>query len=275
MVALGLQQIRGALGGLMDEDTHFRMGWLEIRMEAHCGELTAGAGSDRKDDGAAHRVKQIVPEAHLFGNLEEMHDLYSSKQDDDIHPPGDDGADGIAQRLQILGEGPVIDGHGRALHASIGERAEQFRIAGAVLLHGGAHPPKACTKGGVEGGDEFVPGAGLRRRNCDGYAKFAQCGIRFGAAAGDLYLAQGVDETGPVVLRGDDFDQPTNTDPGKKDDEIVLTREEMLRELKRFLIDASGTSRMAGATMASPPAARMSFQSQPRGGFRGRARAVR
>jgi hypothetical protein len=76
----------------------------------------------------------------------------------------------------------------------------------------------------------------LRRRDRDGHAELAQCGIRLGPAARDLFLSQGFDEARAIVLRPDYLREAANAGAGEKDDKIEFAFEENCR---RWSIAAS------------------------------------
>lgn len=215
----------------VDEEAHFGVAGLEIGFEAAVFEGLAGGGADGADEGGLEGFADLLGDAFLLGDAEEVDELHGGGEEDDVDLAGDEAGGGLAEGGGVFGEVPAVDadgGDGAALNA---KAVDEVRIGFAVFLEG-----EAGFGAGSHGFEEFAPGVGLGDLDVGNEAEFADGGGGFGAADDEGEATEGVFQVGFGVAGEDGFPEEAEADAGEEDDGIEVAGEEAGGEEEGFVV---------------------------------------
>lgn len=234
--ALLLERIVRARGGFVDEDAHLRMGWLVVRVDADPRQLFGSAGAYGEHHRLPHLFQQIILRAHLLRHLDEMHDLHRGQEDDDVDGAGDKRADCIAQRFEVLGQGPLIDRNGCTYDAAVRKRGEKLRIGGAYSWRATRMPRSAGPNAPSSAVSSSCQVQGSGAVTVMGTPSWRNAAFGLGPRLAIFTWRNASTNARAIVLRLDDLRKAANAYAGEKDHEVKLACEEASCELQRFLV---------------------------------------
>src|SRR6185312_1475186 len=230
------QHIAGVLGGFIDEEAEFGTRGLEVRRDAVVLHLRGGGGADGDDDDGTQAADQGGDAVHLLRDHHQVNDLDGGGEEDDIDFSVGDAVDTFAQRFEVVRQRPLIHRHFDNFAGTLCEFGEQFGVGSSILLYGDAEGFELVTEGAVHGGEDLMPGAGLRRGRRRLHLQLAQDLIRLGAAGDDADAAQSIEEFFAVEFGFYGFKQRSHADAGEEEDDVDLAGDESGGKVERVRV---------------------------------------
>src|SRR5258708_11839399 len=215
-----LQERTGALRHLADEEAHLRLGGLVIRLQSINSEAFRRAWSDGTDDRRAKAFVKRLRITHPFCHKKQMRNLPRIHEEHNIDVPVCESEDSLAQWLNILRQRPLIDEKARDGDAFLGERREQFRIGGAVLLNGNVHALERGANLCLESRHQRAPCERLGCDYGDWDSKLTERGGGFWPTGRNFDGSKRREEFLAVIVLGNNFDEGADADSGGEDDQV-------------------------------------------------------
>ena len=204
--------------------SHLGVFGFDVDREVVAPERLGGCGSDRGDDDAGPEgVGEWFEEVVGLGDLEKVDNLLGRGEDDGVDLVLGQLPDGVAERLEVVGQGPLINGDAGDDGASGLESGKEFGVGLTVFLDGDAEAGDGEL--GVEGSKEFAPGVGFGGEQVDSGSEFAEWDEGFGASAGNFGSVEGFNPDVSGIFGFDFAGKVAGADPGEEDDEVELVVE--------------------------------------------------